>query len=201
MDLRIDDYKLEKSNMTVPEILTLNVLNEHNDMSSILESLQNAGFISGFANDNVTFLSITNVGQMLLNRIVQEQSKDESVSEDDERLTAIAEAMREIYPKGFKKDDYGQDAYPWRGSTNMIKERLRKFEQNYYGGKKLNLEDVIETTRRYVDSCKKRDPVLLRVMKTLKYFIYKDNESLLLEWLDTEQGEDAYDESNGMTIL
>lgn len=201
MDLRLDDYKMSKTNITVPEILTLNVLNEHNDMSSILESLQREGYVSGFANDNITFLSITNVGQMLLNRIVQEQSKDESVSEDDERLTAIAEAMREIYPKGFKKDDYGQDAYPWRGSTNMIKERLRKFEQNYYGGKKLNLEDVIETTRRYVDSCKKRDPALLRVMKTLKYFIYKDNESLLLEWLDTEQGEDAYDESNGMTIL
>lgn len=201
MELRLDDYKLEKSNMTVPEILTLSVLNEHNDMSSILESLQNAGFVSGFANDNITFLSITNVGQMILNRLVEEKQKDESDSDDNERLTKIAEAMKEIYPKGFKKDDLGQDAYPWRGSTEMIKGRLRKFEQNYYGGKKLNLEDVIETTRRYVESCRKRDPVLLRVMKTLKYFIYKDNESLLLEWLETEQGEDTYDEANGMTIL
>lgn len=201
MELKLDDYKLGKSNMSLPEVLALKVLDEHGNPSDIFESLQKAGFVDGFLDDNITFLSITQSGKMILNRLMQEQQGESVQSEDDERLEKIAVAMKEIYPKGFKKDDCGRDAYPWRGSTASIKDRLHKFEEKYYDGKKLDLEDAVETTRRYVESCKKRDPVLLRVMKTLKYFIYKEGESLFRDWLESEEGEDAYDEANGMTIL
>jgi hypothetical protein len=206
MELKLDEYKLNKINLSVPEVLMLKSLDDsasnNYNLSDIFESLQREGYISGFANDNITFTSITNIGQMILDRIVEEQVPDqEEQSEEDQRLERIAKAMIEIYPKGFKKDDLGQDAYPWRSSVNAIKDRLHKFEEKYYQGKKLDINDAVETTRRYVESNRKRDPLLLRTMRTLKYFIYKDNESTFLEWLETEEGEDAYDETNGMTIL
>ena len=170
-------------------------------VSDIFEALQNADFISGYFDGNISFAGITNTGTMILDRILEEKSDNVDYEENDARLEKIAEAMKEIYPKGFKKDDYGNDAYPWRGSTKMIKDRLRKFEEYYYNGEKLDLDDVIEATRRYVDMHKKKDPLLMKEMRLLKYFIYKEGESDLLNYLETEVGEEVYDDSNGMTIL
>ena len=201
MDIRIDENKLLKSNMSSPEVLLLKVLHEHNNLPDIFEALSVAGFIEGYMNDNVAFTSITNTGEMILDRLLYEEVNETSASEDDARLEKIAEAMKEIYPKGFKKDDYGNDAYPWRGSTKMIKDRLRKFEEYYYNREKLDIDDVIEATRRYVDMHKKKDPLLMKEMRLLKYFIYKEGESDLLNYLETEVGEEVYDDSNGMTIL
>ena len=209
MELKLDESKLSKSNMSPPEILLLKVLHEHNCLSEILEALQNAGFVSGFADDNITFLSITTIGEMILNRILEETSEAEEFDEDEKRRTEIAKALINLYPAGFKKmlvnGNVIDSPYPWRGSVKLIRERIEKFEKFYYEGQKLSLEDAVEATQRYYDKQKRNDefPYILTYMKTLKYFIYKDGESDLLNYLETEEGEDVYqfDESNGMTIL
>lgn len=205
MLLEIDEYKMDKTNLSAPEILALKLLNDSSEcnfsMSDLLESLQKEGYIAGFANDNITFMSITNTGRMIVNRITSEQTQGEKVSEDNERLTRLAEDMRELYPKGSKRDDYGNPAYPWRDSVSAIRDRLRKFELNYYDGKKLDHDEAVEVTKRYIESCKRVDPVLLRTMRTLPYFIYKDGESTFRKWLDAGLEDELPDESNGMTIL
>ena len=160
MELKFDEYKMHKANVSFPELLVLKLLDDsvtnNYYLPSVVSSLINSGYVSSLSDDNLSVMTITNTGQMVLNRIVNEKSKDQFASEDDERLEKIAEAMKECYPKGFKRDDFGEEAYPWRGSTAMIKDRLHKFEERFYDGKKLDLEDAVETTRRYVESCKRR---------------------------------------------
>lgn len=202
MELKLDESKLSKSNMSPPEILLLKVLHEHNCLSDILETLKTAGFVDMFD-------CITNTGEMILNRILEEKSEAEEYDEDEKRLTEIAKALINLYPTGFKKmlvnGNVIDSPYPWRGSVRLIRDRIEKFERFYYEGQKLSLEDAIEATQRYIDKQKKNDeyPYILTYMKTLKYFIYKKEESDLLNYLETEEGEDVYrfDESNGMTIL
>ena len=209
MKINIDEEKLSKSNMSPTEVLTLKVLKDHECLAEILETLQNAGFVVGFNNDNITFLSITNSGKMLLDRLVEEKSESEEFEEDQKRLTEIANAIIDIYPNGYKKmianGQVVDSPYVWRGSVRMIRDRLAKFEHYFYEDKKLDINDVVEATQRYCDKQKKVDeyPFILTYMKTLKYFIYKDGESDLLNYLETEEGEDVYtfDEANGMTIL
>ena len=46
MELKLDESKLSKSNMSPPEILLLKVLHEHNCLSDILETLKTAGFVT-----------------------------------------------------------------------------------------------------------------------------------------------------------
>lgn len=203
MELKIDDAKLLKSNITAPEVLLLWVLREHGCLSDVLEALKTAGFVDMFD-------GLTNTGEMILNRLLEEKSDKEGFEEDDKRLEEIAQAIINIYPKGFKQmispnGGIVDSPYPWRGSVKLIKERLRKFEQTYYNEDKLALEDAMEATQRYVDKQKKTDefPYILTYMKLLKYFIFKDGESDLLNYLETEEGEEVYqyDETNGMTIL
>ena len=205
MEIKIDDYKMDKSGLSFPEVLVLKLLDdsEKNNylLSDIIESLQNNGLVCGFSNDNITFIGITNIGQMKLYRIIEDGLPGDNVDEDDKRLEEIAIAMRDVYPKGSKRDDNGVPSYPWKDSVSATKDRLRKFEQNYNDGNKLTLDEAVETTKRYVDSCTKRDPVLLKPMRTLPYFIYKDGESLFRKWLDAGPDDDVFDESNGMTIL
>lgn len=202
MQLNLDESKLNKSNISAQEILLLKVLHEHNCLSDILEALKTAGFVDMFD-------CITNTGEMILNRILEEKSEAEEFDEDDKRLTEIAKALINLYPTGFKKmlvnGNVIDSPYPWRGSVRLIRDRLEKFEKFYYEGQKLSLEDAIEATQRYIDKQRKNDeyPYILTYMKTLKYFIYKEGESDLLNYIETEEGEDVYqfDESNGMTIL
>ena len=200
MIIQIDDNKLIKTNVSVPEILILKTLEQHDCLSEILESMQKSGYIDGFSNDNITFLSMTNTGKMLLDRLTNNDSKEISEAENTERLTKIAKAMRNLYPDGMKPDEMGrQTVYPWRGSVTSIAERLRKFEKMF--NRTLDLDDVVEATQRYVMLQEKKDPILHKEMRLLKYFIYKDGESDLLEYLDTDIGEDTFDETNGMTLL
>ena len=204
MELKIDELKLEKSNMSIPEVLLLKVLHEHGCLSDILDALQKADFVNGYFEDNISFLGITHTGEMILDRLLEEQTEKEVASDKIKRLTEIAEKMKEIYPSGFKRDEYGNEVYPWRGSTAMIVKRLIKFEELFE--RELNIEDVAEATKRYVDIQTRKDPLLKKDMRLLKYFIYKKDEkqgliSDLLDYLETEVGEEIYDDSNGMTIL
>ena len=88
MELIINDRKLDQSNMTLTEILALKVLNDHECLSDVLETLQKASFIDGFSNDNITFVSLTNSGKMLLNRIIEEGEREHE-DDDDKRLEEL----------------------------------------------------------------------------------------------------------------
>ena len=87
-----------------------------------------------------------------------------SGSRSEERLKTLANSLRELFPAG-KKPGY---AYLWRDSESCIVDRLKKFFLKY--GDNHTDEEIIDTTKRYVDSFNGN----YQYMQLLKYFIWKN---------------------------
>ena len=87
-----------------------------------------------------------------------------SGSRSEERLKALANSLRELFPAG-KKPGY---AYLWRDSESCIVDRLKKFFLKY--GDNHTDEEIIDATRRYVASFNGN----YQYMQLLKYFIWKN---------------------------
>lgn len=81
----------------------------------------------------------------------------------DDRLTELANKLRQLYPEG-KKPGY---AYTWRDSTACIVDRLKKFFLKY--GEYTD-DDIVDATKRYIASFNGD----YRYMQLLKYFIWKN---------------------------
>lgn len=90
-------------------------------------------------------------------------SEKEIPAEDS--LTALANALIALYPHGKRP---GTASTYWQGNTKDIKLRLKKFYKLY--GSKYTNEEIIEATKRYVESFNGD----YTYMKVLKYFIWKD---------------------------
>jgi len=87
-----------------------------------------------------------------------------SNSRSEERLKALANSLRELFPAG-KKPGY---AYLWRDSESCIVDRLKKFFLKY--GDNHTDEEIIDATKRYVASFNGN----YQYMQLLKYFIWKN---------------------------
>ena len=84
-----------------------------------------------------------------------------------ERCMALAEQMKEMFPKGMKT---GNSA--WRGNTREITLRLQKFFKLY--GNKWTDEEILDATQRYVDHFNG----VYTYMRILKYFIMKSDKKM-----------------------
>ena len=129
---------------------------------------------------------ITPKGQSLIESILA-KSKLHVSSDNLERYRALADQMRELYPKGLKPGTN----YQWRDSTAIIADRLIKLVAKY--NIEFTDEEAVDATRRYIASFNGN----YRYMQILKYFISKqkpvegtsaEQDSQLLAFLQEEEG-------------
>lgn len=111
------------------------------------------------------------VGSAITKFIVNSDGKDfvnrvlaNSLTYEDKRdLTGLAQALKDIFPKG-KKDGTGT---PWADGVALIEKRLKLFFKKYGD---FPQEAIIEATKRYVEGFNGN----YRLMRTLRYFIWKE---------------------------
>lgn len=80
-----------------------------------------------------------------------------------DRLTPLADKLRELFPTGRKE---GTNNY-WRDSTNVISSRLASFFKKY--GESYTDEQIVQATDNYIKSFNGN----YKYMQLLKYFIFK----------------------------
>lgn len=107
--------------------------------------------------------------------------------ENDDRYTALANKLRELYPTGRKSGTQLQ----WRDSTAVIAKRLKAFTKRF--GVDYTDDEYIEATKRYIATFNGN----YQYMQVLKYFIMKSGiedgitttNSQLLSYLQNEDTE------------
>ena len=107
-------------------------------------------------------VKITPKGQSYIESILA-KSKIHVSSDNLERYRALADKMREVYPKGLKSGTN----YQWRDSTAIIADRLMKLVAKY--NIEFTDEEAVDATKRYIASFNGN----YRYMQILKYFISK----------------------------
>ena len=131
-------------------------------------------------------VQITPKGQSYIESILA-KSKIHASSDNLERYRALADKMREVYPKGLKPGTN----YQWRDSTAIIADRLMKLVAKY--NIEFTDEEAVDATKRYIASFNGN----YRYMQILKYFISKqkpvegapaEQNSQFLSFLQNEEG-------------
>ena len=131
-------------------------------------------------------VKITPKGQSYIESILA-KSKVHVSSDNLERCRALADKMREVYPKGLKPGTN----YQWRDSTAIIADRLMKLVAKY--NIEFTDEEAVDATKRYIASFNGN----YRYMQILKYFISKqkpvegapaEQNSQFLSFLQNEEG-------------
>ena len=131
-------------------------------------------------------VKITPKGQSYIESILA-KSKIHVSSYNLERYRALADKMREVYPKGLKPGTN----YQWRDSTAIIADRLMKLVAKY--NIEFTDEEAVDATKRYIASFNGN----YRYMQILKYFISKqkpvegapaEQNSQFLSFLQNEEG-------------
>lgn len=97
--------------------------------------------------------------QLVEDLLIKSEFNDNSI----ERFIALADKLRELYPKGKKEGTQ----YTWRESSAIIAKRLMVLIKRT--GVQFTDEEAIEATRKYVESFNGN----YTYMKLLKYFIIK----------------------------
>lgn len=105
---------------------------------------------------------LTSRGVSLIETIIA-KSKLHISSNDMERYRALADKIRNLYPKGLKPGTN----YQWRDSTAIIADRLIKLVAKY--NIEFSDEEAIDATKRYIESFNGN----YKYMQILKYFISK----------------------------
>lgn len=126
--------------------------------SDIIVKFISRGYVK-FSNQSYV---LTELGETRLHEIQTEPEEDEYVGKKDKEITDLVEKMRELFPTGTKT---GTTA--WRGNRREVASRLKKFFKLY--GAKYSSEEIIDATRRYVDSFNGD----YKFMRVLPYFIMK----------------------------
>ena len=131
-------------------------------------------------------VKITPKGQSFIESVLA-KSKIHVSSGNLERYRALADKMREVYPKGLKPGTN----YQWRDSTAIIADRLMKLVAKY--NIEFTDEEAVSATKRYIASFNGN----YRYMQILKYFISKqkpvegapaEQNSQFLSFLQNEEG-------------
>jgi len=105
----------------------------------------------------------------------------DSAVPNSRELADLADSLRVLYPEGKKAGT----SYYWRDSTKVISQRLAVFFKKY--SNKFSKDEIINATRAYINSFNGN----YQYMQLLKYFIYKDDTSQLLSYLENS-GQDNF---------
>lgn len=158
MNYTINEDVASKHHLTINDVLLMMLIKNKCDIENNIESLLHRDIItkSQLFND----IKLTQHWNEELQKILLDSDKVIPKTND---LTYLVTTLRNIYPKGIKS---GSAA--WRGNVREITLRLQKFFKIY--GSTYNEEDIIEATKKYVESFNGN----YTYMRILKYFILKD---------------------------
>lgn len=163
MKLIVDPDVVAKYGLTMPEFLLLTlVMNKVNTEEAKEVLIQKGLILSTLDFDNALGYSKTQYGVEVYNNIIMESSPTPSVTE--ERLSALAKQLKDIYPKGKK-----EDTWYWAEGTQLIARRLRIFFHKYDPTGHFTDEQIVNATQRYVEEKQGKSD-----MRLLKYFIFKE---------------------------
>lgn len=161
MRLTINQEACSRNGVSFGEILILLALANSVDLGKSRQILISKGLITSSGNTGNIDFRITQKGSEVLSNCIVDSIDYEKSKED--RLVALAEKLRELYPTG-RKDGTN---YMWRGTTAEIVRKLKTLETKY----KFHFTDeqAISATKRYIQSFNGN----YRFMQLLKYFILK----------------------------
>ena len=160
MKLAIDEKILAKNNLTLNEYLFLLFNARGGDVHECIASLIAKGWAGADLFDDTKIVLSDNTKENVFNVLVD---SDKLVEDKQDDFEAIANKLREIFPKGNKAGTN----YNWRGSTAEIARKLKNLVVKY--GCRFTEEEAIEATKAYVASFNGD----YKYMKLLKYFLLK----------------------------
>lgn len=160
MKLAIDEKILAKNNLTLNEYLFLLFNARGGDVHECIASLIAKGWAGADLFDDTKVVLSDNTKENVFNVLVD---SDKLVEDKQDDFEAIANKLREIFPKGNKAGTN----YNWRGSTAEIARKLKNLVVKY--GCKFTEEEAVEATKAYVASFNGD----YKYMKLLKYFLLK----------------------------
>lgn len=160
MKLAIDEKILAENNLTLNEYLFLLFNARGGDVHECIASLIAKGWAGADLFDDTKIVLSDNTKENVFNVLVD---SDKLVEDKQDDFEAIANKLREIFPKGNKAGTN----YNWRGSTAEIARKLKNLVVKY--GCKFTEEEAIEATKAYVASFNGD----YKYMKLLKYFLLK----------------------------
>lgn len=145
-------------------------------------------------NGDILSVTIEKQGKELVDTVLTESTfaTTPTSEEREDRYLKLADALREIYPKGRKEGT----AYMWRDSRAVIAKRLKSLAEGLAkeNGISFTDEQAINATRKYVESFNGD----YKFMQLLKYFIWKssdenirDKNSQLLSYIENEGQDDT----------
>ena len=160
MKWTIDSTVLEKYNLSMDEFILLLFLARGGDIQKCLSSLLAKKWVDR---------NIFHPEQVVLSLETKETvqgillDSDKLVNGKQDDFNALADKLREIFPKGNKAGTN----YNWRSSTAEIARKLKNLVFKY--NCKFTEEEAIEATKAYVSSFNGD----YKYMKLLKYFLLK----------------------------
>lgn len=160
MKLAIDEKILAENNLTLNEYLFLLFNARGGDVHECIASLIAKGWAGADLFDDTKIVLSDNTKENVFNVLVD---SDKLVEDKQDDFEAIANKLREIFPKGNKAGTN----YNWRGSTAEIARKLKNLVVKY--GCRFTEEEAIEATKAYVASFNGD----YKYMKLLKYFLLK----------------------------
>lgn len=169
MRIVLDEHTLEEEGYSLESILAYLFLERGLVLSHELQWLEEQGLVSKVGKGKNSGYKITKPGSTvigdLLKRMGSEYSHNvESSSRFLEHVDDTAEKLRGIFPKG-KQPNTGK---PWSESCAIISSRLKQLNKKY--GVEYTQEEILDAAERYV-----KDNIDNKYMRTLRYFIFKDD--------------------------
>lgn len=153
----------QQNGISIDEALLMLAICNKANFEVAEKSLISKGYIT--AERNASFQTIgwrlTNKGNEVLDSVIIDSDKQQ---ESQDRLTALAIKLKEIFPKGKKE---GTNYY-WAEGVALIIRRLKLFFKKY--GNDYTNEQIIQATEKYVQGFNGN----YQYMRLLKYFIFKE---------------------------
>lgn len=186
MKLTIDEYILDKYNLSLNEFLVLYLSANSVNIKSCMESLIKKGlaYKDMFYADSIVVSN--NIKDTVSSIIIE---SDKNIIDKDQQFTDLANKLRELYPAGRKEGT----TYMWRGTTAEIAKKLKTLVVKY--GYSFTEEQVIKATKEYINSFNGN----YKRMRLLKYFILKsekdadDNINVISELMSFIENEGQLD--------
>lgn len=153
----------QQNGISIDEALLMLAICNKANFEVAEQSLISKGYIT--AERNASFQTIgwrlTNKGNEVLDSVIIDSDKQQ---ESQDKLTALATKLKEIFPKGKKE---GTNYY-WAEGVALIIRRLKLFFKKY--GNDYTDEQIIQATEKYVQGFNGN----YQYMRLLKYFIFKE---------------------------
>lgn len=160
MKIWLDTEVFYHNNLLTEEVLYLLAVANNCDLERAKKSLSKKGFIDW--RESSKEWVITDSGINALDGAVLDSDSD--VPKKTKSLIEFASSLRNLFPKGMKKDDYGTPKWSWRGNAAEIEKRLRVFFREFG---EYSQEEIYKATEHYVK--RMTDD---KFMKILPYFIW-----------------------------